>query len=688
MVRLRTFILCEKTAAAAKIANALGNSDVRRVAREGVVFYKLNRDGNEIKVFPAQGHLFALYDTLKDRTIYPVFDLEWAPVSLRSKKKVSKILDVMREEAKSADIFVNACDYDIEGETIGYNILRYICGREPQEILRMKFSSLTATELLKAFHEINKMKESFALAGRARHYVDFIWGINLSRVLTEAYSEHRGGYRTFSIGRVQGATLHFVYQRECEIRSFVPTPYWTVSGVFIIGDREFAARYTTQKIYNQKEAFKIKVDCDGKEGKVVDVQKKQIILEPPAPFNLGDLQRAAYRYFGYSPARTLNLAESLYLKALISYPRTNSQKLPKLNYYEIVRKISKQTHYSFASNLLTGTLFPREGAKDDPAHPAIYPTGERPKNSLPAAEFRLYDLIVRRFLSSFAPPCKQTRTHVVIDVVGHKFHLSGVTTDEEGWLEYYGEYSTLKDIQIPELDLGLEIKLKEILCEENFESPPARYNQASLLNKMENEEVGTKATRSEIIATLFHRGYVKGSKIELTNLGFAVVEAMLANAPEILGTELTRMIDKELEMIETDVSKYPYVITKSVENIARILPKFKEKEDVLGGILYEGARSIIRNTVILGGCPICKTGSLIVLRSAKTKKRFVGCDNYSNGCKASAPLPQRGFLTYLGMCKYCRWPLVESKLGKSSWRFCININCPSRSANRDAVQGL
>ena len=687
MVRTKTFILCEKGAAAIKIAKALGETGIRRLVKEGVEFYLTKASNQELIVFPAQGHLFSLYDTLKDRSVYPVFDLEWAP--LKSNKRVQRIIKAMQEEAKHADRFVNACDYDIEGETIGYNILRYVCGCSPQDILRMKFSSLTTQELKDAFSNAAPMSENLALAGRLRHYVDFIWGINLSRMLTQAYIEQKGGYRTFSMGRVQGATLHFVYQRELEIGEFVPTVYWVLSAVFVFDNKEFVAHYSIPKIQNQQEAFKVKADCSGKAGEVSNIKRSDSILQPPPAFNLGDLQRAAYTHYGYSPSKTLQLAEGLYLKSLISYPRTNSQKLPKLDFRQIVERISKNPMYAFASKLLSGPLNPRQGKKTDPAHPAIHPTGEKnPQEKLSTQEYNLYDLIVRRFLACLAPSAIEERTKVFIKVGRHEFFLSGLFVKYEGWLEYYGKYANVKNVEIPELVVGQKVELKDIICEERFEQPPSRYNQVTLLNKMEHENIGTKATRSEIISTLFRRGYIRGSKIELTELGFAVIEAMISNSPEILETELTRKIEKELESVENNSKRYSDAILESVETLLKFLPELYEKEIEIGSVLAKGTLSMLKKSLYLGRCPVCGKGSMLIIRSAKTGKRFVGCDNYSNGCKASSPLPKSGIISYLRKCEYCNWPFVEYRSGRYLRRFCVNLNCPSKVVKSNEVQSL
>src|SRR3989442_9867504 len=235
--------------------------------------------------------------------------------------------------------------------------------------------------------------------GLTRHELDWLYGINLSRLLTESALKQNRGYSTLSTGRVQGPTLKFVVDREEEIQSFTPTPFWTIDATVTKNGQDYILEYEREKISILAEAEQVVRECKNALLEVENAESRNMQQSPPYPFDLSSLQSEAYRHFGYTPSRTLALAEKLYLEALISYPRTSSQKLPPdIGYSEILGGIAKMAQYrSLASKLtIQAALRPNQGPKEDPAHPAVYPTGEPPKQTLFRHEANLLDLIIRR----------------------------------------------------------------------------------------------------------------------------------------------------------------------------------------------------------------------------------------------------------------------------------------------------
>ena len=253
---------------------------------------------------------------------------------------------------------------------------------------RMKYSTLTRQDLKKAYSKLlPHLDSSLIQAGCARHEIDWLYGINLSRALTSAAKKWSGQYTTISTGRVQGPTLKFVVAREEAIKTFVPSPYWEIKAEVEIDGKIFVAKCAEGKISNKSEAESIVSACRDKNGRIGEVEVRQFKQAPPFPFDLGTLQNEAYAVFKYAPQRVLNMAQQLYLKALISYPRTDSQKLPPaIGYMKILRNLSKKEQFkTVASELLAKEILkPNEGKKDDPAHPAIYPTGNLPDQTLSA----------------------------------------------------------------------------------------------------------------------------------------------------------------------------------------------------------------------------------------------------------------------------------------------------------------
>jgi DNA topoisomerase-1 len=679
-----TLVVCEKPDVARRVADALAEGTSRAITVDGTTAYRFTRRGEEFVVCPAQGHVYGVSDPSEERTVYPVFDVEWYPSNVLDEDDVGagKRISAFRKLSAGATKFVNACDLDVEGETIGYNILRYACGGKEGVALRAKFSTLTGEDLRKAFDELGSLSEQgLARAGRTRHVIDFVWGVNLSRALSQSALSSGHRYRTVSMGRVQGPTLGFLAERERAIRGFVPIPYWRVTGEFKKEGKKMTAAYSQEKVQIERLARKVRDDCVGKQALVVSVRKSVVQVGPPAPFDVGELQREAYRALGYTPSRTLQIAERLYLGALISYPRTASQRLPpSLNLNGIIANVGKMSEYSnIARVILQSEPKPAQGAKSDPAHPAIHPTGERPRHPLDRSESALFDLVVRRFFAAFGPAARRELVDVTLAVAGHEFRLSGERTVFPGWIEYYGRYAGYRDRELQLISEGDTLQTLDVVVEAKFEQRPARYNPGSLLEKMEKEGIGTKATRAEIITTMVGRGYVSGEGMEVTDLGFAVTEAMERFSPSIMSTALTRGIEEKLEAIEEGTEGQAAILREMVRTIAVQLVALGADEDALGKQLDSALMNTVAKTFVLGRCPVCKTGELRLIRSRATGKRFAGCSNYPSGCRASAPLPQKGTVkTTSKSCEYCSWPTIDVVGRGRSWRLCVNPNCPGK----------
>ena len=205
------------------------------------MFQATDINGTKFLICSAIGHLYGLVDPGKNRNIYPVFDVKWAPIGRKkgalntTKATASKqIISTIAKLSLKASRFIHACDYDQEGELIGYNILQYACENRYEKSLRAKFTTLTDEEIRKSFDNLLKPRAMLAEAGKTRHIIDFIYGINLSRALTQSFMVSNLGkkYYNLSIGRVQGPTLAFVVDREMEIRTHIPVPYWDIQSKF------------------------------------------------------------------------------------------------------------------------------------------------------------------------------------------------------------------------------------------------------------------------------------------------------------------------------------------------------------------------------------------------------------------------------------------------------------------------
>jgi DNA topoisomerase I len=737
-----TIIVCEKPSAAKRIADALTNSlnQNKNEIKSSSFFPVIDTKGHKYIVSFALGHLYGLSDSLSNSKKYPILDPHWIPLSQKKtcdskfkslSFKIDKIIKELSNLSKNASGFINACDYDQEGEVIAYNILEIACQNKYIKSQRAKFSSLTNEEIRKSFDNLLKPNKKLADAGRSRHMIDFIFGINLSRALsnsTKEYSPKGKKYSNLSIGRVQGPTLAFVVDREQEISSHIPIPYWNIAADFEKNKQQqqiIKAFYHPQKIDTKAVALTVIEVCKNQFGKITDINNQKTPFRPPHPFNLGDLQHEAYRVFKFPPRYTLALAEKLYLTALISYPRTSSQNLPpSINYKKIITnlaninssfqnkninikhdKINIKSYSNISALLLSkNTLEPNEGRQVDPAHPAIYPTGEKPKQSLGESEMKLFDLITRRFFSTFGDNASAQKITVTITVKDkYIFKAEEKKILIEGWIALYRPYSDTSHFitqhilpQINKNDIVKNIYIKLI---EKQTQPPPRYNQASLLQKMEKEKIGTKATRAEIINTLYKRNYITNSVrtsqqnqnisnhqdnhsadssnnltlavshppspiasssystpwsshsfqttsttaiaatstdsntsknpsktkdttiaaaidnspgIRPTDLGNVVINLLRKYVPSIVSIEMTRLMEENLEQIETGSTTSTTVVNDAKEELKKAITFFEQNEKEIGiqlcKVLVTGDRekNLYSKITILGSCPVCR----------------------------------------------------------------------------------
>ncbi len=562
-------IVAEKPKAAGKIAYAL-KAKPKRMGK--VTVYQ----GDHFTIAPAVGHLFVLAQKTKDYS-YPVFDIEWKPIyEVNQKSYYTKpYVAVLKKLADEADEITVACDFDTEGTLIGYNVVRFLSDINIKSVGRMKFSTLTPAELSASYENRIEFDIGNAYAGELRHKLDWFYGINLSRALMSSLAK-TNNRRIMSIGRVQGPALALVAERENEIKSFVPEPYWELH----IKVKSFSFSYVKNPVKKEDEAKALKKKIKDS-AKTISVKKEKKLVPPYPPFDLTSLQLEAARVFRFSPSKTLKLAQTLYEAGLISYPRTSSQKLPpSIGYKRILTKLSENASYSKAIAPLFEKpyLKPVEGRKEDPAHPAIYPTGQ--KGKIEGDELKLYDLIVKRFISLFYDFAEKQITNVLLDA-GIEFKGKGVRLLKKGWISVYSFYKS-DEKEIPEFEEGEENKVERKELKKKKTKPPSRFTSASLVSQLEKRKLGTKATRAVIVDTLYKRQYIQNSPIHLTEFGNAVYTTLKKYVPEILDENLTRRIEEEMEkvsMLELDPEK---VLEDGKQTLLKILKEFKENELKIG----------------------------------------------------------------------------------------------------------
>lgn len=581
----RIAVVAEKPKAAEKIAWALGRPV--KCSVNGVPIWIVRHNGLWVVVAPSAGHLYGPYSRSRG---YPVFDLEWSPIweFEEGSRYLYKFYQVLKYVLPGAVLYVNACDYDIEGSVIGYMIILNL--GDVRKARRMKFSSLSPLELRKAFSRLEPLDLEMVEAGMARHELDWLWGINVSRALMDAIRKVSGRRVILSAGRVQSPTLVEAVRRWREFNLYVPEPRFTVWVEAEWRGERFRLTLVEPQPRSRAEAEKIvkTLRVTGRL-RVLDTKSEKVKVRPPPAFNLGDLQAEASRLYGYSPSKTQQLAEDLYLDALISYPRTNSQKLPPtIDYESIIRSlVASPLHGALAARLLQetrGLLRPVQGIKEDPAHPAIHPTGQKPPKTLDRDHMRIYDLIVRRFLAAFAREAVIAKnTIVAADSSGHKYKAVGTRVVVEGWYRYY-PYLKPQEDSIPAPPRGVVLKVVAAGFKTYYTTPSTRLSKIDLLKWMERVNIGTEGTRARIIETLFKRGYLeaKGGKVIVTDLG-EVVAAIIENLfPDLSTPDLTRKFERMLEDIRLRKRSRAEVVEDAKRTIGALIDSFRERLDLVG----------------------------------------------------------------------------------------------------------
>ncbi|MBW2986749.1 DNA topoisomerase I [Candidatus Woesearchaeota archaeon] len=681
-------IITEKPNASKRIAEALAEGKAIKENIRGVPYYKVTHKGKDLVIGCAVGHLFGLAEKNKKPGFkYPIFDIEWVPAFEISKQAAfsKKYFNALKKLAKDADSFTVACDYDIEGEVIGLNVVRFICNRN--EARRMKFSTLTKPDVVKAYENAQSHLDwGQAEAGETRHFLDYYYGINLSRALTSAIKT-AGMFKILSAGRVQAPALKIIVDREKEIQAFKPVPFWQIELNGQAKKKPIDAWHKEDKFWDKKNADAVMKKVKSEKTAVVNaVNKKQFKQTAPFPFDLTSLQTESYRCFGIRPKETLSLAQELYTNGIISYPRTSSQQLPAaIGYTKILKALAKQKDYKESCNKLLAlkTLTPNNGKKTDPAHPAIYPTGV--SKSLEGKHAKIYDLIVKRFMATFAESAVRETITAELHVKDEPFIAKGTRTVEKNWHEFYMPYVKLEEIELPAMNEGDEITIVKITMHDKETQPPKRYTQSSIIKALEKRGLGTKATRADIVERLYSRHYIKGESIEATDLGIQITAILEKYVPKIVDETLTRSFDEDMEEIRARKLKKDQVLKKAKTVVNDICTEFKTKEKDIG----EGLRKTFTETraamQTVGKCMACD-GTLVIKKGKFGL--FVACDKYPD-CKATFKLPS-GCLVKVTekVCEHCNHPMIRViRKAKKPQEVCINPECSAKQIDVKIEEG-
>ncbi len=673
-------IITEKPSSALKVAEALADTKPVKKKSKQSSYFELTHHKKPIIVTSAVGHLYGLVEEKKGGWTYPVFNIKWEPSYKMSKglHYVKDYIDTIMDLAQKADEFTIACDYDVEGEVIGLNVIRFACKKKDAH--RMKFSTLTKPDLVEAYeHKKPHLDWGQAYAGETRHQLDWYYGINLSRALTSSVKA-AGSFKVMSVGRVQGPALKILVDREKEIQAFKSEPYWQIGLWGKYHQDAVEAWHINDKIFEKNEVNRILATVKGqKEALVNSVKRTQREQAPPYPFDLTTLQSEAYNLFKITPKETLDIAQSLYLAGVTSYPRTSSQQLdPKLGFRKILNDLARQASYTELSKTLLAypELKPNNGKKTDPAHPAIFPTGVSP-DKLAAREQKMYDLIVRRFLATFAKAALRETMEVSLEVKGELFVAKGTRTVQENWHVFYKPYVKLEEVSLPDMKEKEKVTIQEIKKVDKQTQPPNRYNQSSIIKELEKRNLGTKATRADILERLFQRGYIEGIQITVTKLGMETITILEKYAPTIIDDNLTAHFEDDMEKIREGQQKEATVLLEAQHYLTELLADFRKKEKTVGEDIIKSLHETRDEQNYISACPVCPEGKLM-MKMGKFG-RFIACDKYPD-CKTTFNVPNVGLIKKTEkVCEICKHPIILIIQKRKKQEVCINQNCKSKT---------
>jgi DNA topoisomerase-1 len=669
-------IISEKEIAARRIAEILSGNGVVQEKVYGIPVYQFKFNSEDCKIIGLKGHILKVDYPKEYANWFKVDPAELIDAKIEKIPIQKKIIQALVKVASEADEIIIATDYDREGELIGYDAMQVV--KEKNSLIdtkRVKFSAITPRDINQAFLKSGKIDLDLAFAGRARQDIDLIWGATLTRFISLATFQIKDKF--LSVGRVQTPTLTLIVERESEIKSFVSVPYWIV-GVKLRTEsgEEFEAVHK-KKRFLKKEGAQDIYGRIGDSGTVMEVKASISDIKPPTPFNTTALIISGSS-MGFTAPKTISIAENLYMNGYISYPRTDNTVYPSsIDIKEIVRMLGSRSQYSFMSEVVLAqkNIVASRGMKRSTDHPPIHPTSVAEKTSLGGDEWKLYDLIVRRFISTLLPPAKNKTVTASIDINGEMFNASGSKIIEESWTRFYPYYKR-KDVFVPELRKGQLLTVADKKLLEKETKPPARYTQGKLVEKMEELGLGTKATRHTIIQNLIQRGYVGGNPLQPSEKAVAVVKMLKKHAEKISSPEMTSELEMYMDGIVSGDETKEDVVDRSRNMLRDIMTVLQKEKEEISQEIKKG----IKEDLIVGRCPVenC-SGDLVVRIARKTKKRFIGCNAYPE-CKITFPLPQKGLLvTTREKCKHCGYPIVKIiKKGRKPWDLCINQECPGK----------
>ena len=401
-----------------------------------------------------------------------------------------------------------------------------------------------------------------------------------------------------SVGRVQSPTLGMIVDREKEIEAFVPEKYWQLSLDTEKNGERIEARHTHGRFHEKGEA-ELARDRTKAPLAVTDVKFGEKQDRAPSPFDTTTYIVAAAR-LGFSAANAMRVAEDLYMNGFISYPRTDNTVYPSSLDLEGILKTIRASPFKKDVEWVMANrrAVPTRGKKSSTDHPPIHPTGPATREALGDDAFRIYELVLRRFLATLSPDARWKTLKVLFDAGGEEYTATGGQLIEPGWHAVY-PYSEAQETILPPFTVGEHLPVKKVTLDEKETQPPARYTQSKLIQRMEELGLGTKSTRHEVIAKLVSRKYVEGTPLRPTLVGRVVTESLEQHADMITRPDMTQTIEAHMQQIKESRRTREDVIRESRQMLHRAFDQLEANEAVIG----DDIRGRTAEEMNLGKCP-------------------------------------------------------------------------------------
>lgn len=635
-------------------------------------------------------------------------DENFEPEYINIRGKGDIIKEIKKEAKKSTKVYL-ATDPDREGEAISWH-LSYILGIDPESGCRIEFNEITKDTIKKSIKKPRKINLNLVDAQQARRVMDRLLGYQISPILWQKIR------RGLSAGRVQSVTTKIICDREQEIEDFIPVEYWTLQLVVKIGKEEVVFNFYGRgkkkiDLSNQDEVDKIINDIKSEKISIVNIETKTRRRSAVKPFTTSNLQQEAVNRLGFTTKKTMRIAQELYegidvsgegTVGLISYIRTDSQRIS-----DEARSAAK----NFIVDEYGGKYYmdnskkSKTGKNSQDAHEAIRPTQvlrfpEKIRSSLSKDQYKLYNLIWRRFVASQMSDALYESLTIEAEIGGYEFRASGSKQIFDGFTKVYNFFDR-EDKILPNIEVGDKYDVKKMDPQQHFTQPPARYTEASLVKTLEELGIGRPSTYAPTIGTILAREYVEkeGSSIKPTELGKVVTELLEENFEMLTDVGYTAKLETQLDEIEEGEAYWKDVISEAYRPIE---PKIKEALEKIEKIDMDVETDEIcencgQNMVIKHGrfgkflacknypeckttrplvdkigvkCPKCKDGD-IISRKSKRGRIFYGCSNY----------PECDFVEWKKptgeVCEECGSYMVEKVSKKEHISICSNKECPT-----------